>query len=121
VGNKLDLSRQRAVEVEEAKNYANSVDANFIEVSARTGSGIEDVFIKITSGAYIPFQCQLKFTDAFASNPCFNTVMLDTIRQSTSTIANTSDPMRRTIYPSNNTSVVLSNEPQSAAPITKCC
>lgn len=50
VGNKLDLSRHRTVEAEEAKLYANSVDANFIEVSAKTGSGIDDVFIKITSG-----------------------------------------------------------------------
>lgn len=50
VGNKLDLSRHRTVEAEEAKHYAKSVDANFIEVSAKTGSGIDDVFIKITSG-----------------------------------------------------------------------
>lgn len=48
VGNKADLSRQRAVDAEEAKSYANSVDAKFIEVSAKTGSGVEDVFVKLT-------------------------------------------------------------------------
>ncbi|KAL3802816.1 hypothetical protein HJC23_007593 [Cyclotella cryptica] len=102
VGNKLDLSRQRSVEAEEAQNYANSVDANFIEVSAKAGTGIEDVFIKITS------------------------VMIDTIGQSasmvaTSTIANASAAMRRTTNLMNNNSVILSNDKQSAAPYTKCC
>ena len=38
VGNKLDLERQsRAVESEEARKYAQSVGATFLEVSAKTG------------------------------------------------------------------------------------
>lgn len=49
VGNKLDLERtRRAVESEEARKYARSVGADFIEVSAKTGSGVEDVFVELT-------------------------------------------------------------------------
>ena len=50
VGNKSDLSRQRAVDEEEASAYAKSVDANFIEVSAKTGLGVEDIFLRLTVG-----------------------------------------------------------------------
>mmetsp|Transcript_353 Transcript_353/g.769 ORF Transcript_353/g.769 Transcript_353/m.769 type:complete len:236 (+) Transcript_353:72-779(+) len=49
VGNKLDLERQsRAVDSEEAQKYAQSVGAAFSEVSAKTGSGVEDVFVDLT-------------------------------------------------------------------------
>ena len=47
VGNKADLSRHRMVDAEEAKSYANSVHAKFIEVSAKTGSSVEDIFVKL--------------------------------------------------------------------------
>mmetsp|Transcript_2143 Transcript_2143/g.4578 ORF Transcript_2143/g.4578 Transcript_2143/m.4578 type:complete len:235 (+) Transcript_2143:60-764(+) len=49
VGNKLDLERQsRAVDSEEAQKYAQSVGASCLEVSAKTGSGVEDVFVQLT-------------------------------------------------------------------------
>lgn len=41
VGNKSDLSRQRSVDAEEAACYAKSVDAAYLEASAKTGSGVE--------------------------------------------------------------------------------
>lgn len=49
VGNKLDLERQgRSVEADEAEKYAKSVGASFFEVSARTGSGVEKMFVELT-------------------------------------------------------------------------
>lgn len=49
VGNKLDLERHgRAVESDEAQKYAQSVGATFMEVSAKTGKGVEDVFVELT-------------------------------------------------------------------------
>jgi Ras-related protein Rab-21 len=50
VGNKLDLSRQRAVDADDAEAYAKSVDAEFIEVSAKTGTLVEEIFVKLTIG-----------------------------------------------------------------------
>ena len=57
VGNKSDLSRQRAVDEEEASAYAKSVDANFMEVSAKTGHGVEDIFLKLTVGELVLSIC----------------------------------------------------------------
>ena len=49
VGNKLDLERHgRAVSIQEAQKYAESVGATFMEVSAKTGKGVEDVFVELT-------------------------------------------------------------------------
>mmetsp|Transcript_6166 Transcript_6166/g.11024 ORF Transcript_6166/g.11024 Transcript_6166/m.11024 type:complete len:236 (+) Transcript_6166:179-886(+) len=49
VGNKLDLERQsRAVDSQEARKYAQSVGAAYLEVSAKTGSGVEDIFVELT-------------------------------------------------------------------------
>lgn len=48
VGNKLDLERNRVVSVEEATKYASSVGATFFETSAKTGRGVEDVFVDLT-------------------------------------------------------------------------
>jgi len=49
VGNKVDLERQgRAVDSDEAEGYARSVGATFREVSAKTGGGVEDVFVQLT-------------------------------------------------------------------------
>ena len=57
VGNKSDLSRLRAVDEEEASAYAKSVDANFMEVSAKTGHGVEDIFLKLTVGELVLSIC----------------------------------------------------------------
>ncbi|KAL7528396.1 hypothetical protein ACHAXR_002424, partial [Thalassiosira sp. AJA248-18] len=51
VGNKLDLDKRqgsRAVDSGEARKYAESVGASFLEVSAKTGSGVNDVFVELT-------------------------------------------------------------------------
>lgn len=48
VGNKIDLERHRAVSQESARKYAESVGANYFEVSAKTGRGVEDVFQELT-------------------------------------------------------------------------
>ncbi|KAL7467065.1 hypothetical protein ACHAXS_007343 [Conticribra weissflogii] len=51
VGNKLDLERnQRAVSNELAKKYADSVGADFLEVSAKTGYSIDNIFVGLTKG-----------------------------------------------------------------------
>eukprot|EP00986_Skeletonema_menzelii_P015478 scaffold11881_cov149-Skeletonema_menzelii.AAC.5 len=48
VGNKTDLERHRVVSQESANEYADSVGANFFEVSAKTGRGVENVFQELT-------------------------------------------------------------------------
>jgi len=49
VGNKLDLERQsRAVDYKDAQEYAQTVGAQFSEVSAKSGKGVEEVFVELT-------------------------------------------------------------------------
>uniref|UniRef100_A0A6A7GAK5 Ras-related protein Rab-24-like n=1 Tax=Hirondellea gigas TaxID=1518452 RepID=A0A6A7GAK5_9CRUS len=47
-GNKLDIIEEdptkRAVELEEAQRFASSMDANIVEVSAKTGQNIPQIF-----------------------------------------------------------------------------
>ncbi|KAJ3439062.1 ras and ef-hand domain-containing protein [Anaeramoeba flamelloides] len=47
VGNKSDLEKYRKVETKEGKEYAQSIDATFFEVSAKSGTGISEMFGKI--------------------------------------------------------------------------
>ncbi len=47
VGNKKDLEEFRAVSQEEGERLADKYDARYMEVSAKTGSGVEKVFKKI--------------------------------------------------------------------------
>ena len=49
VGNKLDLEEERDVSTEDAKKYAEENNIGFIEVSAKTGDGIKDMFEYIIS------------------------------------------------------------------------
>lgn len=44
VGNKLDLNEQRAVTFEEASTYARDHSASYIEVSACSGQGVDEMF-----------------------------------------------------------------------------
>mmetsp|Transcript_6036 Transcript_6036/g.9164 ORF Transcript_6036/g.9164 Transcript_6036/m.9164 type:complete len:201 (-) Transcript_6036:18-620(-) len=44
VGNKLDLEEDRVVTSKEAYEYAAKEGVSYIEVSAKTGSGLEDMF-----------------------------------------------------------------------------
>ncbi|VBB17603.1 GTP-binding protein ypt5 [Yasminevirus sp. GU-2018] len=44
IGNKIDLEG-RSIATETAKSYANSVEATYIECSAKTGANVENAFI----------------------------------------------------------------------------
>lgn len=51
VGNKCDLESERQVSTEQGNNYAEKCGAlMYIETSARTGIGVEDLFRRIASG-----------------------------------------------------------------------
>lgn len=51
VGNKCDLESERQVSTEQGNNYADTCGAlMYIETSARTGIGVEDLFRRIASG-----------------------------------------------------------------------
>lgn len=50
VGNKIDLEDRRAVSVEEAIIYAQSIGAKFLETSVLHDQGIEQVFLTIALG-----------------------------------------------------------------------
>ena len=47
VGNKLDLSSDRVVQHREGQALANKHDIPFMEVSAKTGENVNDVFVRI--------------------------------------------------------------------------
>jgi len=47
-GNKSDLEKKRQVDNEEAKKYAESVGAAHMLCSAKSGSGVEEVFLELT-------------------------------------------------------------------------
>jgi len=47
-GNKCDLEKQRQVDDAEAKDYAEKVGAFHALTSAKTGKGVEEVFLQIT-------------------------------------------------------------------------
>jgi Ras-related protein Rab-6A len=49
VGNKCDIEGQRQVDTQEAYTKANEFDALFVETSAKTGHGIQDLFKNVTS------------------------------------------------------------------------
>jgi Ras-related protein Rab-21 len=49
-GNKADLEKQRQVNDEEAKEYAASVGAIHMSCSAKTGKGVEEIFLELTRG-----------------------------------------------------------------------
>ena len=48
VGNKVDKKQDRVVKTKNSKEYAESVDAIYVEVSAKTGENIETLFEKVT-------------------------------------------------------------------------
>jgi Ras-related protein Rab-1A len=47
IGNKVDLENKREVLFEEAKEYANIINATYFETSAKLGINIKDIFINI--------------------------------------------------------------------------
>ena len=48
VGNKTDLVDERQVSYQEGVDYATSIDASYIETSAKTGENVEDAFALIS-------------------------------------------------------------------------
>ena len=52
VGNKNDLVEERKVESEQAELYAKEIGAFYYEVSAKTGSGIEELFNRVAEESY---------------------------------------------------------------------
>ena len=49
IGNKSDLADRRVVTTEEAKELADSLGVSYIETSAKTSTGVEESFIKMTA------------------------------------------------------------------------
>lgn len=49
VGNKSDLTSQRQVDTQVAKEFADSLGIPFLETSAKTASNVDQAFIKMTS------------------------------------------------------------------------
>lgn len=45
VGNKTDLTKQRVVTVEDAKEVAASLNLSYFETSAKTGEGVDEAFL----------------------------------------------------------------------------
>ena len=51
VGNKNDMEDKREISIEEGKKYAKDNNIPFLEVSAKSGKGIIDLFKKVIKGA----------------------------------------------------------------------
>lgn len=49
VGNKLDMEQHRQVQLEEAINYAMTLNATYMETSALTGQNVQELFMQIGS------------------------------------------------------------------------
>lgn len=49
IGNKTDLAERRVVSFEEAKELADSLGVSYIETSAKTASGVEESFTRMTA------------------------------------------------------------------------
>lgn len=48
IGNKEDLEKKRQVDMDEADQYAKSVGAEHMLVSAKTGKNVEQIFLELT-------------------------------------------------------------------------
>jgi GTPase SAR1 family protein len=100
VGNEFDLQNQRAVDEDEVRNYANSVGASFMEVSAKTGMGVENAFVDLTMR------------------------MLDTVKpshRSRSSLASASSSMANSITNNQDNLVDLSIQQNQEKEVSKCC
>ena len=51
VGNKTDLSEDREIKTEEGKDYAEKMDGEYIESSAKFGDQVQDIFIPFIEAA----------------------------------------------------------------------
>jgi Ras-related protein Rab-4B len=52
VGNKADLQGEREVTFLEASRVAQEAEVLFLETSALTGEGVEDIFMRVARGIH---------------------------------------------------------------------
>ncbi|OMJ73674.1 hypothetical protein SteCoe_27581 [Stentor coeruleus] len=73
VGNKHDLINKEAVPIEEVKNFAQIIGALYMRTSAKSGIGIEDMFIEIcrefTGNPSIRKMSTYRFTNSVKLEP----------------------------------------------------
>jgi Ras-related protein Rab-1A len=55
VGNKSDLESNRAVSISEAKEYARIIECEYVETSAKTGAGIDKIFVETCKSVRIKY------------------------------------------------------------------
>jgi small GTP-binding protein len=63
VGNKSDLDATRQVSVDEAQEKATAIGAHFSEVSAKTGDGIDELFVLVAAGCLEAHEGKAKGSD----------------------------------------------------------
>jgi Ras-related protein Rab-21 len=68
LGNKMDLEKNRQVNEQEAKEYADSVGAVHVPCSAKTGKNIDAAFLELTKGMLKTKQQQQQDQQAQGSN-----------------------------------------------------
>ena len=51
-GNKLDLDKQRQIDIEDVKKFADEKNLKYVETSAKTGENINQLFETITATLY---------------------------------------------------------------------
>ncbi|OHT00101.1 small GTP-binding protein [Tritrichomonas foetus] len=49
VGNKIDMVKERCISAQQAERFAQSIHAKYFEVSAKTGQGIDMLFLHVGS------------------------------------------------------------------------
>ncbi|KAL3093166.1 hypothetical protein niasHT_022616 [Heterodera trifolii] len=69
IGNKIDLARHRTVPKEEAKEYSQSIGANFCECSAKTNEGVSELFSKLAIEMLNKASEETEDTDGIGTTP----------------------------------------------------
>ncbi|KAL3102251.1 hypothetical protein niasHS_003660 [Heterodera schachtii] len=69
IGNKIDLARHRTVPKEEAKEYSQSIGANFCECSAKTNEGVSELFSKLAIEMLNKSSEETEDTDGIGTTP----------------------------------------------------
>jgi len=67
VGNKADLEKDRQVSDDDAQSYAKTVGASHLLCSAKSGKGVDNVFLELTKGM-LKFDNQQTNGDSFTDN-----------------------------------------------------